>query len=190
VRAALAYYRSRPDLALSSVPKDMTLMEGQPYSLTFRRAAPKFNRLIWSYHWIQMALYDALLDAPDPPTREANVARDVELFRRMASADGRYAPTQMPMSAAVAPTFTERYPAAAVIFDNLHSLHDVVSDVLASRDLTADAKRDAILLAMARYRDTSSFVTSREDWLEMSRSMGTVDTAGLVEPATGCGPGR
>ena len=158
----------------------------QSYSLTFRQAAPKFNRLIWSYHWLQMALYHALLDAPDPPTREANVARDVELFRRMASGDGRYAPTQMPMSAAVAPTFTARYPAAAVIFDNLHSLHDVVSDVLASRALSPGAKREAILLAMARYRDTTSFTTTREEWLDMSRSMGAVDTTQLVDPPARC----
>jgi hypothetical protein len=190
VRAALAYYRSRPDLALSAVPKDMALMEGQPYSLAFRRAAPRFNRLIWSYHWLQMALYDALLDAPDPPTREANVARDVEIFRRMTWPDGRYAPTQMPMSAGVAPSFTEHYPDAAVIFDNLHSLHDVVSDVLTSPTVSPPAKRAAILLAIARYRDTTSFVTTREEWLDMSRSMGSVDTTAALEPAPACDRAR
>ena len=41
VQQLLAYYRSRPDLALSLRPKGMSLMEGQPYSLTFRRAAPR-----------------------------------------------------------------------------------------------------------------------------------------------------
>jgi len=57
----IAYYRSRRDLAFSARPKSMALMEGQPYSLAFRRQDPKFNGLLWSYHWFQLALYDALI---------------------------------------------------------------------------------------------------------------------------------
>ena len=186
VREALRYYRSRPDLALSGLPKSMTLMEGQPYSLSFRRAAPKFNGLIWSYHWLQMALYDALLDAPDTPTRRATVSRDVELFRRMTFEDGRYAPTAMPMAPAIAPTFTRHYPELAAIFDNLHSLHDVVSDVLASRAVPDGDKRAAILLAISRYRDTTSFITSQEAWLSMSTEMGAVDTTKLITAVSSC----
>jgi hypothetical protein len=186
LRDALRYYRSRPDLALSSQPKSMELMEGQPYSLTFRKAAPKFNGLIWSYHWLQMALYDALLDAPDPTTREATVARDVELFRRMTYEDGRYAPTEMPMSPATAPTFTRHYPELAAIFDNLHSLHDVVSDVLASPAVKEGDKRAAILLAMSRYRDSTSYITSREEWISMSSEMGGVDTTRLISAVSSC----
>jgi hypothetical protein len=186
VLEALRYYRSRPDLALSGLPKSMSLMEGQPYSRSFRRAAPKFNGLIWSYHWLQMALYDALLDAPDPPTRQATVARDVELFRRMTFEDGRYAPTEMPMSPAIAPSFTRRYPELAAIFDNLHSLHDVVSDVLASRDVPAGDKRAAILLAISRYRDSTSFITSQQEWLTMSSQMGAVDTTRLISAVSSC----
>ena len=186
LRAALRYYRSRPDLALSAHPKSMELMEGQPYSLTFRKAAPKFNGLIWSYHWLQMALYDALLDAPDGPTREATVARDVELFRRMTYEDGRFAPAEMPMSPAIAPTFTRHYPELAAIFDNLHSLHDVVSDVLASPSVKERDKRAAILLAISRYRDSTSYVTSREEWMSMGGEMGGVDTTRLISAVSTC----
>ena len=186
MRAALRYYRSRPDLALSAQPKSMELMEGQPYSLAFRRAAPKFNGLIWSYHWLQMALYDALLDAPDPTTRKETVARDVEIFRRMTYEDGKYAPAEMPMSPAIAPTFTRHYPEFAAIFDNLHSLHDVVSDVLASPGVKEGDKRAAILLAISRYRDSTSFATSREEWISMSSEMGGVDTLKLISAVSSC----
>jgi hypothetical protein len=171
VRAAMRYYRSRKDLALSETPKTMELMEGQPYSLAFRRAAPRFNGLIWSYHWLQMALYDALLESPDPAARRTAVARDVEQFMRMTTELGRHAPTTMPMSAAVAPEFTRRYPEAAIIFDNLHSLHDVVSDVLASPLVPENAKRAEIARALARYRDSTSFAMTRAEWLTMSREM-------------------
>jgi hypothetical protein len=186
VRSAIGYYRSRPDLALSAMPKSMTLMEGQPYSLAFRRAAPTYNGLIWSYHWLQMAIYDALLTSPDADDRHVAVARDVDLFMRMSANGGQYAPRAMPMSAAVAPEFTRQYPEAAIIFDNLHSLHDVVSDVLTSPGVTRGDKRAAILLALARYRDTTSFITSRDEWLEMSRQMGGVDTAAIGVPASIC----
>ena len=47
VAELVAYYKTRPDLAFSSQPKNMDLMEGQPYSLAFRQAFPKFNGLIW-----------------------------------------------------------------------------------------------------------------------------------------------
>ncbi len=65
VARLLAYYRTRPDLAFSTKPKSMTLMEGQPYSLAFRKRFPKFNGLIWGYHWLQVGLYDALLAGSD-----------------------------------------------------------------------------------------------------------------------------
>ena len=186
ISAALRFYRSRPDLALSEVPKSMELMEGQPYSLAFRQAAPKFNGLIWSYHWLQMAVYDAMLAAPDPPSRREMIARDVEHFMQMTTEGGKLAPTAMPMTPAVAPMFSERYPEAAIIFDNLHSLHDVVSDILASPRVPSGQKRAAILTAIGRYRDSTSFRTTREEWLSMSRDMGSVDTLRLGSGIPDC----
>jgi hypothetical protein len=181
---ALRYYRSRSDLALSSTPKSMDLMEKQSYSLAFRAAAPRFNGLIWSYHWLQLALYDALLTSPNAAARKAAVARDVERFRRMIADSGRHRPKSMPMSAAVAPAFTSRYPEAAVIFDNLHALHDVVSDVLATPTFSPDEKRSAILLAIARYQNETASSISLDEWLKMSRAMGAVavDTTGDSRP--------
>ena len=186
ISAAMRYYRSRRDLALSEVPKSMELMEGQPYSLAFRQSAPKFNGLIWSYHWLQMAVYDAMLAAPDPPSRRENVARNVEQFMQMTTEGGKFAPTAMPMSAAIAPMFTERYPEAAIVFDNLHSLHDVVSDILASPKVPSSQKRNVILTAISRYKDSTSFTTSRADWLSMSRDMGGVDTTRVTRESSDC----
>ena len=88
-------------------------------------------------------------------------------------------PTAMPMTAAVAPAFAARYPDAAIVFDNLHSLHDVVSDILASPAIPRARRRQALLEALSRYRDDSSSVTSRAEWLDMSRDM-AVDRMGGV----------
>jgi hypothetical protein len=59
-----------------------------------------------------------------------------------------------------------------VVFDNLHSLHDVVSDILADPTIPARRKRDVILVAASRYRDETSSVTTMDEWRAMADAMG------------------
>lgn len=176
----VTYYRSRPDLAFSSKPKGMSLMEGQPYSLAFRKRFPKFNGLIWGYHWLQVGLYDALLAGRSPDERSALITAAVARFRQMLIDPPRSLPYVMPMTPGVAPLFTARYPEAAAIFDNLHSMHDVISDILANDAVARNRKRAEILLAAQRYRDDTTEVTTREDWLGMAAAMGVENQGGPV----------
>jgi hypothetical protein len=179
VAEVIEYYRSRPALALSSKPKGMELMEGQPYSLAFRKKFPKYNGLIWSYHWYQMALYDALLAGSTFAERRANVGLVTDRFWQMLRGGQSSLPAMMPMSPAIATRFSARYPEAAIIFDNLHSLHDVVSDILTNPSVPRGQKRSAILAAGARYRDNTSFVTSADEWRSMALEMGVANMGGL-----------
>jgi hypothetical protein len=171
-----------PDLALSSRPTNMALMEGQSYSLVFRRRYPKFDGLIWSSHWLQVGLYDALIAGGTRAEREANVIAATARFWAMPADPPARMPSMMPMTPAVAPRFTARYPEAAIIFDNLHSMHDVVSDILASPLIDREAKRAAILTAAARYRDDSCFVTTESEWRAMAASMGAEHMGGAAVP--------
>jgi hypothetical protein len=171
VARALRYYLSRRDLAFSTKPKSMDLMEGQPYSLAFRRQDPKFNGLLWSYHWLQMSLYDALIEGHSERQLQAAVDAKVAAFFRMLDSAPAHMPTEMPMAPGSAPIFSARYPAAAIVFDNLHSLHDVVSDILASSTVPRSRKRAAILAAAAAYRDDTTAVVSVAEWREMGRMM-------------------
>jgi hypothetical protein len=179
VAEVIAYYRSRPALALSSHPKDMELMEGQSYSLAFRKRYPKFNGLIWSYHWLQMTLYDALLAGNNPAERRANIAMVTDRFWEMLRGGQSALPSMMPMSPAIATRFSAEYPEAAVIFDNLHSLHDVVSDILANPEVSRSRKRETILAAAAKYRDSTSNVTTADEWRSMAVEMGVQNMGGL-----------
>jgi hypothetical protein len=179
VMDVMRYYRTRPALAFSSKPKDMTLMEGQSYSLAFRKRFPKFNGLIWSYHWFQMTLYDALLAGATRAEKRANVVSVTDRFWQMIRGGQAGLPAIMPMSAAIAPEFSRRYTEAAIIFDNLHSLHDVVSDILANPDVPRAQKRKVILEAAARYRDDTSNVTTVEAWRTMASEMGVENMGGL-----------
>ncbi|HVF38958.1 MAG TPA: hypothetical protein VM939_03585 [Gemmatimonadaceae bacterium] len=176
----VTYYKSRPALAFSSKPKDMDLMEGQSYSLAFRKRFPKYNGLIWSYHWMQMTIYDALMAATSSAERKSNVTAVVDRFWSMVNGPAEGLPTVMPMSAAIAPTFSETYTEAAIIFDNLHSLHDVVSDILANPNVPRSRKRSAILEAAKKYRDLTSNVTTVEEWRSMSAEMGLAEMGGAA----------
>ncbi len=182
VAEVLAYYKSRPDIAFSSQPKNMELMEGQYYSTAFRRKYPKFNGLIWAYHWLQVGLYEPLLLGVTPADRQTGVTAAVTRFWQMLEDAPNNMPRIMPMTAAVAPTFAARYPEAAIIFDNLHAMHDVVSDILASPEVPQNRKREEILRAAARYRDATSFVMSQDEWREMAVMMGLENMGG---PAVG-----
>ncbi|HEY0970127.1 MAG TPA: hypothetical protein VGE02_04010 [Gemmatimonadales bacterium] len=177
VAEVMRYYRSRPDLAFSARPKSMELMEGQPYSLAFRREYPKFNGLIWAYHWLQVGLYEPLLRGGSAAERQTGVLAAVARFRQMLENPPTAMPKVMPMTAAVAPAFAARYPDAAIVFDNLHGMHDVISDILANPDVPRDRKRAGILLAAERYRDDTSYVTGVEEWKAMAEGMG-VDAQG------------
>jgi hypothetical protein len=180
VQELLRYYKTRKDLAFSSVPKTMELMEGQPYSLAFRKNYPKFNGLIWAYHWLQIGLYEPLLSGRNSDERQTGILAAVARFKQMIESPPKWMPRVMPMSPAVAPLFTERYPEAAIIFDNLHSMHDVVSDILANPAVPRNQKRARILEAARRYRDNTSYVMTVAQWREMARMMGVQNMGGPV----------
>jgi ketosteroid isomerase-like protein len=173
----IAYYKSRPDLAFSSRPKTMALMQEQSYSLAFRKRYPKFNGLIWGYHWLQIGLYEPLVVGTTPAAKQAGVRATVARFWQMVDGAPTSLPYQMPMTAAVAPAFTARYPEAAIIFDNLHSMHDVVSDILSNPSVPRNRKRAEILRAARLFRDDTSYVMPIPAWRAMSDHMG-IDNMG------------
>ncbi len=173
-------YKSRADLAFSSRPKTMALMQEQPYSLAFRQKYPKFNGLIWAYHWLQMGLYEPLVTATTREGQQAGVAEALARFRLMLVDPPRTLPYVMPMTPAIAPAFAARYPEASIIFDNLHSLHDVVSDILANPVLPREGKRRALMVAAAAYRDDTTEVMTVDGWKRMSGHMGLENMGGAV----------
>ncbi|HRP08090.1 MAG TPA: hypothetical protein PLL69_06330 [Gemmatimonadales bacterium] len=138
--------------AFAPVPKSMTLMDDQPFSQRFRQEHPVFNGLIWAYHWLQVGLYDPLIEGVTRQEQERGVAATVEHFGQMI-ADPANQPATMPMTAAVSPRFAQLHPRAAAIFDNLHMMHDIISDVLANPDWSRERKREEILRQLEEMRD-------------------------------------
>lgn len=178
VQRLIDYYKSRQDVAFSSKPKSMKLMQEQPYSLAFRKQYPKFNGLIWGYHWLQVGLYEPLMVGKTVEERQAGVRATTARFWQMLQDPPRTFPYQMPMTPAVAPVFAARYQEAAIIFDNLHSMHDVISDILANDSVPRERKRAEILLAAGRFRDDTSYVMTPQAWLTMAGHMGIENMGG------------
>jgi hypothetical protein len=180
------YYLTRKDVAFLPVPKSMALMDEQYYSQVFRRRFETFNGLIWSYHWLQVGLYEPLIAGSTPAERKAGVQAAVARFWTMLDDPPATMPRVMPMTATIAPRFTERHPRAAAIFDNLHMMHDIISDILAADTVPRREKRRVIYAALDEFRDSTRNVMTREEWLMMGDHMGGIEAMG--GPATGLLP--
>lgn len=159
------HYLTRTEYAFTIVPKSMALMDEQAFSQVFRREHPAFNGLIWAYHWLQVGLYEPMLAAESRAERKAGVQAAVARFWRMIEHE-QY-PAMMPMTSGVAPEFSRRHPRAAVIFDNLHMMHDIISDILASDLVPAEQKRAMIYRQLDEFRDPTTNVISMEEWWSM-----------------------
>jgi hypothetical protein len=177
----LAYYESSP-LAFTSAPKGMQVMDGQFFSKVFREQYPRFNGLIWAYHWLQVAVYEPLLVYDDPHMRQAAMQATLARFWQMLEDPEATLPTEMPMAPAIAPNFTERYPRFAAIFDNLHMMHDVISDVLVTDEVARREVRAEIYRQADLFRDPEAMAVTDEAWIAMALAHG-VDAQG--GPATG-----
>jgi hypothetical protein len=89
-------------------------------------------------------------------------------------------PEVMPMTSAVAPRFSRAHPRAAIIFDNLHMLHDIISDILVSDTVPRKEKGRAIARVLEEFQRDGTNVIDREMWWMMAEHMGGVERMGGV----------
>lgn len=172
------YYLARGDVAFTVEPKAMALMDEQPFSQRFKRAHPRFNGLIWAYHWLQVGLYEPLVTGRTAAEREAGVRAVLDRFWWMLEDPDARFPSVMPMTPAIAPAFTARHPRAAAIFDNLHMMHDIISDVLIDPGIPRSAKGAEIERQLAAFRDGSRDLMGDDHWRMMGEMMGGVHLMG------------
>jgi len=139
------FYLTKVPYAISGLPMNMGYLDSQPYSKAFRQKYPKVNGLFWGYHWLQGTMYDLLYEKTLEEQKQAykQVGKQYhsqELYRT----DRAF----MPMFAELSPKFARRFPEISNTFDNLHMLHDMVNDILASDWLTPQQKDEQITRAI------------------------------------------
>lgn len=136
-------YKKNQSLAITEVCKTMLFMDGQYFSKDFRRQYPSFNLLIWSYHWFQIKLYEALMK-PNLLERDAAVTKVTNDFWALISDLPDSAEfDMMPETRTEAPLFYQKFPLLSASFDNNHMLHDIVSDILTSSKVPESDLRKA-----------------------------------------------
>ena len=159
IRNVLNYYRESA-YAITGKRLDHHRLDQFSYSKAFRKRFPLFNATIWSYHYLQVAVYDPLQAAPDLAAKTQAVRPILTTYRRYL-ADPPVQWTFMPLTAELSPTFAARYPELANIFDNLHMLHDNISDILTSELVpTRDEKRTEIYRLVNTYYLASADATN------------------------------
>ncbi|HEY0995688.1 MAG TPA: hypothetical protein VGD77_06845 [Gemmatimonadaceae bacterium] len=162
----LGHYRSRPELALASLPKRPEAAEGQFYSVAFRRAFPLSQGLAWAARGLQLELLELLLQRESPARRIALVDSSIARFGWAGPTDADSLPSRRPLAPVVAPALARRYPGPAAILDNLGMLEDVVADILASPDVPRSAKRREILRAAEAFRSDTVLASRFDAWLQ------------------------
>lgn len=141
INSIFLQYKANKLLAITDVCKTMLFMDGHYFSKDFRRTYPSFNLLIWSYHWFQIRLYEALM-RPTKAERDVAVETTINEFWKLVSDLPESAEfDMMPETRNEAPTFFRRFPLISTAFDNNHMLHDIVSDILTSAKVPTENMR-------------------------------------------------
>lgn len=150
IRKVFTFYRES-EYAITAKPLDHHRLDSLPYSKAFRRRFPLFNATIWSYHYLQVAVYDALAAAPNLDAKQKAVGPILRTYHGYLEKPP-VEWTFMPLTAELSPKFAAQYPEIAHIFDNLHMLHDNISDILVT-DLfpTWEDKRNEIYRVVRKY---------------------------------------
>jgi hypothetical protein len=139
------FYLDNVPYAITGLPMNMGYLDSQPYSKAFREKYPKVNGLFWGYHWLQGSMYDLLYGKTlEEQQRDyeqmGKQYHEVELYKTKRAF--------MPMFAENSPRFAARFPEIANTFDNLHMLHDLVNDALASDWMSETQKEEQIQRAI------------------------------------------
>lgn len=157
VNEIYAQYKANTAVTITDSCKSMLFMDGQYFSKSFMRTYPSFNLLIWSYHWFQIRLYEALMK-PTEAARDAAVAQTVKQFWDLISDLPDSADfDMMPSTTHEAPTFAKAFPNIPYAFDNNHMLHDIVSDILVSNKVADSALRTEGLRMGRMDQDPNAF---------------------------------
>ncbi|MBC7690237.1 MAG: hypothetical protein H7222_00580 [Methylotenera sp.] len=154
-------YKANTPVVITDQCKTMLFMDGHYFSKAFRSQYPSFNLLIWSYHWFQIKLYEALMK-PAQQERDVAVNKVTQKFWDLLSNLPDSADfDMMPETAVEAPTFAAMFPRIPSAFDNNHMLHDITSDILTSDKVSRDQIRTEAVRVSRMDQDPAAFKSAK-----------------------------
>lgn len=161
---AVGVYRSRADVALPSAPKDMDILYDHAYAFGFRTGYADLDGFIWAGHWFKLAATEPLTDLPFGPERvEGLDTVATRYFSKLTYGEPpQFFPSEIPLAPAIAPGLIWASAEAAMIWDNLSMMTEVLSDVLAAPD-TPDVPA-AVKATLDFFMDPELAVTDQDEW--------------------------
>ena len=162
--AAVERYRSKPDIALPAAPKNMDILYNHAYALDFRTGYTDLDGVIWAGHWLNLAVSEPLTDFSEEERRLAGIDTVTNrYFAKLSYGEPpEFFPSELPLAPSIAPGLIFLSPEAAMIWDNLSMLQEVLADVLASPQV-GDV-RAAIDESVAYFMDPLNGITDQNTW--------------------------
>lgn len=150
IDAAIADYLSDERHSVSPLPTASRYLIDHDQATGFQTAFPRLSGLMWTQQWLQLAALEAIILGQLDKQFVGSMSIAMERFWNKVGTDGGMsmfpAPTELPMSPAIAPDLYSQSPEAAVILDNLNILETVLADILSYPDeQDLEAKMDAAL---------------------------------------------
>jgi hypothetical protein len=164
VGEAVTRYRSRAEVALPSAPKNMDILYDHPYALDFRTGYADLDGLVWAGHWLRLAATEPLTDFAEKEVRAEGIDTvTTRYFAKLSYGDPpEFFPSEIPLAPAIAPGIIFLSPEAAMIWDNLSMMQEVLADILASPSVEdVDA---AVEDAIAFFMDPAEGITEQGVW--------------------------
>lgn len=172
----VGHYRSRRDVALPDVPKDMSILYDHPYTSLVpptspeteprrQRSYPLLTGLTWAAHWYGLAAFEPLESSNDPADRAGGLATVAERYVRKLSIGGLPDgfPRELPLAPAIAPGLVMQHERTAAILDNFDLMLEVLTDVLLHPAVTD--RRAAVDVTIAQFTERAYRCVQADEWI-------------------------
>ncbi len=167
VAAAVERYRSRPEAALPSEPKDMQVLYDHNQALDFRTGYADLDGLIWAGHWLKLAVTEPLVDYRGPERAAGLDTVQARYYSKLSYGEPpEFFPSELPLAPAIGLGLAFLSPETALIWDNLSLMQETLADVLASPDVADE--RAAIDAVVEFFMDPTVGMTDRLNWRAMA----------------------
>ena len=165
--ALVQTYKSRPEMALPTVPKDMDILYEHTNALQFRTGYADLDGLIWAGYWLKLAASKPLLQFQGAERTEALDTVQERYYSKLSYGEPpAFFPSELPLFPAMASVFSFLAPQVSSVADNLSMLEEVLADILASPNET-DVPA-AIDRAITFFMDPRLAVTDHVEFASMA----------------------
>jgi hypothetical protein len=181
---AIDNYLSDDSHSVASSPKDNGFILTHPQAAAFKTAFPRLSAFQWTQQWLQLASLEAIIREHVDSQFNNGVPIALERFwNKIGSAGGMSmfpAPTELPMTPAIAPNLYSQSPQAAIIIDNLNVLETMIADILSYPNL--ENRSGLITDAVNNFTNKSAIEIAPEEYLLFALRGGIYNQGG---PAVG-----